>query len=124
MPLSADCPNGRSQLLMFPRRELLQKIASAALLFFVPRYQSVASTLNGRPLPKFNIGDSISVDWTGEFDEDFIEFGEVVGVCHRPEDGWVYYINWTHSTSSDDFNYPCFEGEPTTADRLRLVSHG
>ncbi|MEG4501909.1 hypothetical protein QUB05_32625 [Microcoleus sp. F10-C6] len=123
MPLSADCPSGRSQLLMFPRRELLQKIASAALLFFVPRIQPATLPLNGYPLPKFNIGDLIAADWIGEFGEDYIEFGEVVGLCHRPKDGWVYYINWTHSNTSDDFCYPCFEGEPTTGDNLRLVSH-
>ena len=39
MTFLVDCLDGRSQLLTFPRRELWQKIASAALLFFVPHPQ-------------------------------------------------------------------------------------
>ncbi|MEG4962137.1 MULTISPECIES: hypothetical protein [unclassified Microcoleus] len=123
MPISARYPDGRSQHFTFPRRELFQKAMSAALLYLVPSPQPLLSTLSGRPLPEFRMGDLIEIDWTGEFGEDFIEFGEIVGICHRPEDGWVYYINWLSSTSSDDFQYPCFEGEPTTGDRMRLVRH-
>lgn len=125
MPHSADCPEGRSQEFTFPRRELLQRLASAALLYLLPHRQLGAPTLDGRALPEFKLGDLISCDWTdSEFCENYTEFGEIVGACRLPDDSWVYYINWTHGTSSDDFQYPCFETEPTTADRLRLVRHG
>lgn len=78
MPLSADCPNGRSQLLMFPRRELLQKIASAALLFFVPRIQPVTLS-QSYPSPVFNIGDLIASDWVNDDDEDAPDFATDFG---------------------------------------------
>ncbi|MEG3838596.1 MULTISPECIES: hypothetical protein [unclassified Microcoleus] len=81
MPLSADCPNGRSQLLMFPRRELLQKIASAALLFFVPRPQSVFEFPKKYPAPQFNVGDKILSFWPDNDEAISPEFGEIVGVC-------------------------------------------
>ena len=142
MPQPNGCPQGRSQEFTFPRRELLQRLASAALLYLLPYRQLVAQpldrpattprlnepvapTLDERALPEFKIGDLISCDWTSsEFCEDYTEFGEIVGACRLPDEGWVYYINWTHGTGLDDFQYPCFETEPTTAERLRLVSHG
>ncbi|MEG4317696.1 MULTISPECIES: hypothetical protein [unclassified Microcoleus] len=98
----------------FPRRELLQKIASAALLF----------------VPRFRIGDLVASDWVDEFDEDVVDFGEVLGLRWLPEshsgfpaNSWVYYIYWTHSTCGADSCYPCYDGEPTGAEQLRLVSH-
>ncbi|MEG4857753.1 hypothetical protein QUB75_09000 [Microcoleus sp. K1-B6] len=133
MPLSADCPNGRSQLLMFPRRELLQKIASAALLFFVPRIQPVTLS-KSYPSPAFNIGDLIASDWVDDDDEDApdsaTDFSEILGMRWLPEsesglaaNTWVYFVRWTHTTSGLDYLYPCYDGEPTMASGLRLVSH-
>lgn len=128
-----DCPQGRSQYLTFPRRELLQKAASAALLPFLARLQP-ATPSSKFPKPKFAIGDLIASDWEGDEDEDApqsaTDYGEVVGLCYLPEDGsyyprhtWVYYIYWTHSTSSACFCYPCFDGEMTEGSALRLVRH-
>jgi len=133
MPHSADCPEGRSQHFTLPRRGLLQGLAAATLPFLVPLVQP-AFVANKRPLPKFNIGDLIALDWEGNEDPDApqsaTDFGEVVGLCYLPEDyayypnnTWVYYIYWTHSTCSE-CSYPFFEGEPATGDTLRLVSHG
>lgn len=122
---------GRSQYFTFPRRELLQKIVSAALLCLVPRRQPVNYAFSERPLPKFSIGDLIAADWVDEFDENIVEFGEVVGLCYLheggrsyPDNNWVYYIRWTHSSSGPDSpGFPCFEWEPSTGDDWRLVSH-
>ncbi|MEG4487402.1 hypothetical protein [Microcoleus sp. D2_18a_B4] len=123
MPLSADCPNGRSQLLMFPRRELLQKIASAALLFFVPRSQSAIESPKKYPTSKFCIGNKVSDHWTDEFDQDCIEYGEVLGICWHPyEQTWAYLISWT-SGGMPDSSYPCFDEHLTIGGDLRLVSH-
>jgi len=133
MPISARFPGGRSQHFTFPRRELLQRLASAALLCLVPRPQPLSSH-PALPKPKFAIGDLVALDWEGNEEEDApqfaTDFGKVVGLCHLPEDDyyhprntWVYYIYWTHSTCSA-CSYPCFEGEPTAGDTLRLVKHG
>ncbi|MEG4281359.1 hypothetical protein QUA62_28435 [Microcoleus sp. MON1_C1] len=134
MPHSADCPEGRSQLFTFARRDFLQKAASAALPFLFLRPQPAAATpLNKRPSPEFAIGDLVAQDWEGDEDEDApqfsTDFGEVVGLCYVPKKGsylsphvWVYYIYWTRSTS-DCCSYPCFDGEPTVGSELRLVSH-
>ncbi|MEG4851698.1 hypothetical protein QUB10_12375 [Microcoleus sp. B5-D4] len=123
MPLSADCPNGRSQLLMFPRRELLQKIASAALLFFVPRSQSGFENPKKYPAPKFCIGNKVADHWTDELNQDSIEYGEVLGICWHPyEQDWTYLISWT-SGEMPDSSYPCFDEHLTVGGDLRLVSH-
>ncbi|NQE38203.1 hypothetical protein [Microcoleus asticus] len=132
MTISGDCLQGRSQHFTFPRRELLQGLAAVGLPFLVPRVQPASPSK--RPLPVFNIGDLVAQDWEGNEDEDApqsaTDFGEVVGLCYLPEDGsyyprdtWVYYIYWTHSTCSE-CSYPCFDGEPTAGNTLRLVSHG
>ena len=124
---------GRSQKFTFPRRELLQKVVSAAVLCLIPRPQPVTPPLGGFPKPEFAIGDLVALDWEGNEEEDSpqfaTDFGKVVGLCYLPEDGyyyphntWVYYIYWTHSTCSA-CSYPCFEGEPAAGDTLRLVSH-
>ena len=134
MTLSDDCLDGRSQLLMFPRRELLQRLASATLLFFVPRIQSATFPLNGYPLPEFNIGDLIASDWGDGDDEDApdsaTDFGEILGMRWLPEsesglaaNTWVYFVRWTHSTCGAYSCYPCYDGEPSRACDLRLVSH-
>ena len=143
MPHTADCPQGRSQHFTFARRELLQKFASATALFFLPRPQQVVprsqpadSFFGGRPLPQFKIGDLVAEDWINDSDdengedENYTEFGEVLGVRWSPEacscypaNTWLYYIRWTHSTCPG-YSYPCYDGEPTEAKQLRLVSHG
>jgi hypothetical protein len=121
---------GRSQLFMFPRRDFLQKAVSAALPFLVPRSQPVDSFFGGRPLPQFKIGDLVVEDWLDEDDENATDFGEVLGIRWLPEghssfaaNTWVYYIYWTHSTTGSTYCYPCYDGEATEADRLRLVGH-
>lgn len=134
MPISGDCPQGRSQHFTFPRRELLQRLASAALLHLVPRPQPMATAFRGVSRPQFAIGDLVALDWEGNEEEDApqfaTDFGKVVGLCHLPDDShycyppgtWLYYIYWTHSTCSG-CSYPIFEGEPTEGSTLRLVSH-
>ena len=130
MPHSADCPEGRSQLFTFARRDFLQKAASVALPFLVPRSQPVDSFFGGRPLPQFKIGDLVAEDWLDEDDEGATDFGEVLGVRWLPEghssspaNTWVYYVYWTHSTTGSTYCYPCYDGEPTEANQLRLVNH-
>jgi hypothetical protein len=135
MTISGDCPQGRSQVFTFPRRELLQKVLSVASLCLIARPQPAAVPPGKRPLSEFKIGDLVALDWEGNEEEEdapqsATDFGEVVGLCHLPEDGyyhphntWVYYIYWTHSTCSA-CSYPCFEGEPTAGNTLRLVSYG
>lgn len=130
MPISARYPDGRSQVFTFPRRELLQKVVSAAALCLVPRPQSVIPLLSTLPKPEFAIGDLVAQDWIGEFGEKSVDFGEVLGVRYLPEgyssypsDSWLYYIFWTHTTSGLDDLYPCYDGEPTMASTLRAASH-
>lgn len=129
MPTSARFPDGRSQVFTFPRRDFLQKAASAALPFLVPRSKPVDSFFGGRPLPQFKIGDLVAEDWLDEYDEDATDFGEVLGVRWLPEkqssfpaNTWVYYVYWTHSSTGSAYCYPCYDGEPTGAEQLRLVT--
>ena len=122
---------GRSQHFTFSRRELLQKIAAVALLFSVPRPQPATLPLNGYPLPEFNIGDLIASDWVDDDDapDSGTDFGEILGMRWRSEaeSVWaantrVYFVRWTHSTGAYSC-YPCYDGEPSRACDLRLVSH-
>lgn len=120
---------GRSQKLTLPRRELFQKIASAALLFLVPRPRLVAP-LPGYPLPEFAIGDLVAQDWIDEFDKEAVDCGRVLGLRYLPQghsifpsNSWLYYIYWTHTTCGLQHHYPCYDGEPTRAEDLRLASH-
>jgi hypothetical protein len=131
MPHSADCPQGRSQLFTFARRDFLQKAASAALLCFLPRPQAAAATPSRLPRPEFAIGDLVAQDWIDEADKS-TDFGEVLGIRYVPPvgeyssypgDSWLYYIRWTSTTSGLDYLYPCYDGEPTMASELRLVNH-
>ncbi|MEG5037195.1 hypothetical protein [Microcoleus sp. AT3-D2] len=123
MPLSADCPDGRSQLLMFPRRELLQKLASAALLFFVPRSQSALGSPKKYPAPEFSIGNKVADHWIDEVEIEQIEYGNVCGTCWHPnKQEWAYSIEWT-SGGMPDFCYPCFDERLTVGGDLRFVSH-
>lgn len=80
--------------------------------------------------PKFKIGDLVAEDWPGENDEVFTDFGQVLGMSYFKEaqqhyfeaNSWVYYVNWTHSTSDAGFAYPTYDQEPSRESDLRLVS--
>ena len=130
MPQPNGCPQGRSQLFTFARRDFLQKAASVALPFFVPRSQPRSLY----PSPEFKMGDLVAYDWEPDDDdapEFATDFGEILGMRWVPEpDGycsigstWVYFIRWTHSTCLDILPEPFYDGEPTLASDLRLVSH-
>jgi hypothetical protein len=83
--------------------------------------------------PKFKIGDLVAEDWVnGEDDDDKVEtdFGQVLGMAYFQEarqnyfeaNSWVYYVNWTSSTSDAGFAYPTYDQEPSRESDLRLVS--
>jgi len=126
---------GRSQHFTFPRRDFLQKAASAASLCLIARSQpDTATHPNKRPLPQFNIGDLVAQDWEPDDDEApevATDFGEILGMRwmpepegnYIPEPTWVYYVNWTHGNYGTDVCYPCYDGEPSRPCDLRLVSH-
>ena len=130
MTISSDYPQGRSQHFTFPRRELLQRLASAALLCLLPCPQP-ATHLKRLPEPEFAIGDLIASDWEPDDDDapdSVTDFGEVLGMRWLPEaessfvaaKTWVYFVRWTHSTIGAS---SCYDGEPSRACDLRLVSH-
>jgi hypothetical protein len=57
------------------------------------------------------------------------EFGQVLGMRYLfeaqssfPANSWVYYVNWTHSTTGLEFCYPNYDGEGSRESDLRLVS--
>jgi hypothetical protein len=130
----------------FPRRKLPGKLLAIASLLLLPRTQSQPKSVETQPQPapvdpqpsvtkssysspKFKIGDLIASDWLDEFDENMTDFGEVLGSRYLPEghscyqaNTWVYYINWTHSTSGCYSCYPCYDGEPSRECDLRSVS--
>ena len=126
MSFSRSLSSADKQNLTFSRRDLPRKLLAISAALLLPKPQPKFS----HPSSKFNIGDVVAFDWIGEFGENFTDFGEIVGCrwfpedyCIYPKGSWIYYINWTHSNASDDFKYPCHDGEPTTADRLRLVNY-
>lgn len=100
---------GRSQHFAFPRRELLQKLASAALLFFVPRPQLLSCQT---PKPEFWFGDSVDFWWNDETTGvRHSETGEIVGVVWNDADKiWEYMVTWLSSTAYPQSNYPIFDG--------------
>lgn len=111
-------------------RDFLQELL-AILPLLVLRPQPVKSFSGNRPVPRFNIGDLIACDWVDEVGDDITELGEVVGLCYLyeggrsyPDNNWVYYIRWTHSSVENDFpQFPCFEWEPSTGDDWRCIGH-
>ncbi|MEG5176186.1 hypothetical protein [Microcoleus sp. B3-D7] len=116
---NADCPEGRSQLFTFPRRELLQRLASAALLTIFPVHQSAAKLPAKYPVPSFQVGDKVADHWIDEFEIAQIEYGEVVGICWHPdEEVWGYHVNWTSGTMPSEY-YPCYDGHLTIGGDLR-----
>jgi len=112
-----DCLCGRSQHFTFARRELFQKIASAALLFFVPRLQS---TPEKYPKPQFCIGDRIIYSFLSDEEKVISQFGEIVGSCFHPKmEQWQYLINWTCENSAGCI----FDDDLIAGEDLRLVTY-
>lgn len=117
MPHSTDCPEGRSQLFTFARRDFLQKAASVGLPFLVPRTQPKYGQ------SPFVIGDQVADHWIDEFEREQIEYGEVMGVVWHPrEQAWGYLVDWTHGTMPPS-SYPCFDGHLLIGGDLRLVGY-
>jgi hypothetical protein len=113
----------------FSRRELPGKLFAIAGALLLPERRSEVVVPQTEAQPKFKIGDLIASDWVDEFDNNVVDFGEVLGTRYLPKghssfaaDTWVYYINWTHSTCGADSCYPCYDGEPSRECDLRLVS--
>jgi hypothetical protein len=118
-----------SQDSVLSRRELLGKSLAIGAASLLLKSQPKSSY----PSPEFKIGDLVASDWEPD-DDDAPEFatdyGEVLGMRWMPQaEGnwtpahtWVYYIYWTHGTCGSDICYPCYDGEPTRACDLRLVS--
>jgi hypothetical protein len=118
------------------RRELLGKSLAIGVVSLLPKPQpkvSKSQPKSSYPPPEFNIGDLVASDWepdeeNNDAPDSATDFGEVLGMRWLPEAGscfaantWVYYVSWTHSTC-DGMCYPCYDGEPTRACDLRLVS--
>jgi hypothetical protein len=105
----------RSQHFVFPRRELLQKLASAVLLFFVPRPHLFSFCQ--APKPEFWFGDVVDFWWNDEITGvRHSETGEIVGVVWNDADKiWEYMVTWLSSTAYPQSNYPIFDGELVTA---------
>jgi hypothetical protein len=131
------------QTLTFPRRELPGKLLAITLALLLPKPQREVSVtpieVQPKPQPevlaiptetqpKFKIGDLVAEDWVNEEDKVDTEFGQVLGMAYFKKaqscfeaNTWVYYVNWTHSTSDADFAYPTYDQEPSRESDLRLV---
>jgi hypothetical protein len=114
----------------FSRRELPGKLFAIAGALLLPQRRSEIPVMQTEVQPKFKIGDWIAQDWVDEDDLPATDFGQVFGMCYFsepqscfPGKSWVYYINWTHSTTSDvnSITFPCYDGEGTRESDLRLV---
>jgi hypothetical protein len=106
----------------------LHKAGSVTLLFLASRSQLIVAALKGRSAPQFSLGDKVATDWNDDWGGHFADFGEIVGLCYLPpENTWIYYVNWTHTSCTDPNigkGYPIFfEGESEITDRLRFVNH-
>ena len=117
------------QTSVISRRFALGKLFATAVATAAAKRSAKSPAPKSYPAPEFNIGDAVAWDWKGEAEEDFTEFGEVFGLRYLPEpespsrpEGWVYYINWTHSNCFEDFSFPYYDGEPILGSELRLVS--
>jgi hypothetical protein len=130
------------------RRELPGKLLAIAGALLLPERRSkvlVAPTeVQPKPQPeilvtptevqpKFKIGDLVAEDWVNDEDDDDkveTDFGQVLGMAYFQEarqnyfeaNSWVYYVNWTSSTSDAGFAYPTYDQEPSRESDLRLVS--
>jgi hypothetical protein len=106
---------------MFSRRELLNKVVSAALLSLSSKYQSTHNLPEKYPAPMFQIGDKVSDHWVDDFGENSVEFGEIVGICWHPyEKVWAYHITWTSGKMDAEY-YPCFDEHLVVGGDLRFV---
>ena len=113
----------------FSRRELPAKLFAIAGALLLPERRSEVLLAPAKVQPKFKIGDLVAEDWLDEDDVEATEFGQVLGMRYLseaqscfPANSWVYYINWTHSTTRLDFCYPNYDGEGSRESDLRLVS--
>ena len=113
----------------FPRRELPGKLLALVLALLLPKPQRETLITPTEVQPKFKIGDLVAEDWLDEYDVVATDFGQVLGMAYLQEvrqqyfeaDSWVYYVNWTHSTSDTGFAYPTYDQEPSRESDLRLV---
>jgi hypothetical protein len=110
------------------RRELLGKLFAIAGALLLPERRSEVLTTPTEVQPKFKIGDLVAEDWVNEDDEVDTEFGQILGMAYFKTaqscfeaNTWVYYVNWTSSTSEADFAYPTYDQEPSRESDLRLV---
>lgn len=130
----------------FSRRELSGKLFVIAGALLLPKPQPEAlvtpAEVQSKPQPealalvtptevqpKFKIGDLVAEDWVNDDDEVNTEFGQVLGMAYFKKaqscfeaNSWVYYVNWTSSTSEADFAYPTYDQEPSRESDLRLLS--
>jgi len=128
MTFSERLSDSDEQTSALSRRDLLGKFSAITVTVATAKLLPQLLIPQSYPSPKFNIGDLIASDWVDEFDEDVTDFGEVLGMRYLPEpesifpaNTWVYYIRWTHTTTGLSACYPCYDGEATTGDDLRLV---
>lgn len=116
MTITERLPYGRSQFLMTSGK---RNIAMRRLI--LTHYVKPSAILKYLPRPEFAIGSQVSDHWTDEFGEDFVESGEVVGICWHPRKAtWAYLIDW-YKGGSPDFCYPCFDGSLVIGGDLREV---
>jgi hypothetical protein len=111
------------------RRELPGKLFAIAGALLLPERRSEILATPTEVQPKFKIGDLVAEDWLDEYDVVATDFGQILGMAYFqeaqscfPANSWVYYVNWTHSTSDADFAYPTYDQEPSRESDLRLVS--
>jgi len=112
------------------RRELPGKLFAIAGALLLPKRRSEILATPTEVQPKFKIGDLVAEDWVNDEDKVDTEFGQILGMSYFKEaqkgyfeaNTWVYYVNWTHSTSDADFAYPTYDQEPSRESDLRLVS--
>ena len=104
-------------------------------LEFLPSASVETSAFSRRELPQFAIGDRVAEDWEADdargVHHSATDFGEILGVRWVPENAdeiwlpqnsWIYYVNWTHSTREAGIYPPYYDGEPSMEADLRLIS--
>jgi hypothetical protein len=112
------------------RRELPGKLFVIAGALLLPECQSKVLVTPTKVQPKFKIGDLVAEDWLDEYDAIATDFGQVLGMAYFQEaqqqyfeaNSWVYYVNWTSSTSEAGFAYPTYDQEPSRESDLRLLT--
>ena len=110
------------------RRELPGKLFAIAGALLLSERRSEVPVTPTEVQPKFKIGDLVGEDWVNDDDKVETEFGQVLGMAYFKKaqscfeaNSWVYYVNWTHSTSDADFAYPTYDQEASKECDLRLV---